>query len=558
MSFRIGTKCLILTMIAGFLTACNQWEEHVAINDPMLGKSVMDLLREHPDYSKFVRALEVTGYDSLLSTAQAFTVFAPVDTAWAKAGIDPTVPSIDSITLIQLTGYIKNHIAFQSYPLTKGVFTTDKIRMLNGKLLVTSGNKIDSIELSESNLLTGNGVIHSVASLLVPKMNIWEYINQDIFEDSEQVQFLKAQESRVADLDNSWIVRLDSEGRPIYDTIWVMSNPWLDKYGLNDEDSTYTFLLISSASFQKLQEKYAPYFTIQKYQANGDGVLELVTNNEATAEQVKAEIVSDMILLPVKVTSGVAVYSTGGVKVQIPVDPDATYEASNGIVYEMFDVDVKMYQNKIPEIIVEGEAYAYSNVASTIISKRMKNWASSGYDIVLSGRDPISGLFALSSQSTTFYTNVINSYLAYNPVLNSVPYRVYWKSYDDLTGHVSVSMPYAQKLFFSNPQANSLSWSSSGEISNNFLDTVIFVGRDTAGIQKETKLWMWSTTGTTLKVAKNRLTELVDYEVDQLPCTGYGAASLRVSNCAFSATGAYGGSIFLDYIRLVPVVNPSE
>jgi hypothetical protein len=551
MRYRIRTKYLFWGMMLGALVACNPWDDQVAINDPSLDEGVLDVLKTHEELSTFVHLLEVTGYDTVLIKSQAYTVFAPTNAAWQDAEVDTT-----NMTLMR--SYVKNHIAFQSNPLTSNAFSTEKIQMLNGKYLHTSGQTIDNVPISEANILFGNGVIHTINSVLKPKMNIWEYLSQDIYSDYPQPKFLKAKTDSTMDMEWSYQLYLDADGSPVYDTVWVQTNEWLSKYGLNDEDSTYAFLLLDHTAFAKLKAKYTPYFTVQKEVYNIDMLdMEMVTDDAATLEQVTGEIVGDMILAPVTLVGGDVALSVGGIKVIIPSGAiDVTYDASNGTIYELSDVDVKLYNNKIKEIIVEGEDYTSSNVVSTIISKRMKSWASSGYDIVLSGRDA-NNYYALSSQSTTFYTNVVNSYLEYKPTLNSVSYKVYWMSYDDLSDHVTNNVNVPQKLFFSQPNATALAWESGG-IYNNFQDTLVFVGQNTAGLFAETPLNMWSTTGTIYRVAKTQLTEQIDFAVDQLPCTSYGESMLWVTNCAFTNSGTLGGSLFLDYIRLVPVMDTDE
>jgi uncharacterized surface protein with fasciclin (FAS1) repeats len=550
-------KCIAVAIFAVSFSACDPWEEHDALNDTSLDASVMEILKKQPDLTTFVSILEKTGYDTILVRSQAYTVFAPSNEAWNE---------VDTSNIQLMRSYIKNHITFQSITEVDGVFNTGRIRMLNGKLLSLSGNAIEGKTVKQANLLSGHGVIHIISSLLEPKMNIWEFINQPEYADYSQVKFFNSGKDSIIDLANSYLLYLDDRGRPVYDTAWIETNEWLSRYPINNEDSTYSFLLIDVNTFNSLKEKYKPYFSVFTtiYDTESSSMVSTLLP-DSTDKHVVEEISRDMILKPVTITGEQVVMSVDGVKVNIPANAiDLAYKASNGMVYVLSDVKVKMYQNKVKEIIVEGENYSYSNVASTIISKRYKDWASGNFDVVLSGRNSAvvngrdTSFFGLSSQSTAFYTNVLNSYLAYTPTLNSVPYKVYWRSYDDLTNHVSNAVNVPQKLFFSNPGAPVLTWSSGGVINNNFLDTVVFVGQNTAGNFAETQLEMWSTTGTTTRIAKERLTTLIDYEVQQLPCYSFGKATLWVSNNVFSTSTTTGGSLFLDYIRLVPVVKPDE
>lgn len=550
------TKCLTIGLLASIFVACNPWDEHVKVNDPNLDASVIDVLKQQADLSTFVQVLERTGYDTVLINAQSYTIFAPTNAAWT--GID-----LENIGLLR--GYVKNCVAFQSYPIVADAFSVNKIKMLNGKYLPTSGSLIDGVALGEHNILAANGVIHKTATLLVPKMNIWEYINQEQFKDYEQVKFLKERTDSVMDMEKSYQLGLDRNGRPIYDTAWVQTNEWLSRYGINNEDSTYSFILLDETSFGKLKTKYTPYFTINRttydpvalaYMSELDPV--------ATALQVTGQITKDMILLPVHIVNGDTAVSVDGIKIIIPDGSiDVEYTASNGKVYEMGNVDVKMYNNKVKELRIEAENYEGYTMAGTTISKRMFSWASGGYDVVVSGRNVVgaNNYYAFSSTTPTYCTNANNAALIYHPTLNSIPYKVYWKSYDNLTSHVAANLQIPMKLFFSNPGAPSLSYSST-VVNYNFSDTIVFVGQNVAGNNAETQLSMWTTITTpaatkNLRVASAPLLQHSEFIPDRLPCTSYGMSSIWVSNSALVA-GTNGGSIFLDYIRLVPVIDPGQ
>jgi hypothetical protein len=543
-------------LLASLLVACNPWDEHVKVNDPNLDASVIDVLKQQADLSTFVQVLEKTGYDTVLINAQSYTVFAPTNAAWT--GID-----LDNIGLLR--GYVKNCVAFQSYPIVADAFSVSKIKMLNGKYLPTSGSLIDGIALGEHNLLAANGVIHKTASLLVPKMNIWEYLNQDQFKDYAQVKFLKERTDSVMDMELSYQLGLDRNGRPIYDTAWVQTNAWLSRYGINNEDSTYSFLLLDETSFGKLKTKYTPYFTINRTTYDPVALAYLSDLDPvATNLEVTGQITKDMILLPVHIANGDTAVSVDGIKIIIPDGSiDVDYTASNGKVYEMGNVDVKMYNNKVKELLIEAENYEGYTMPNTTISKRMFSWASGGYDIVVSGRNVVgaTSYYAFSNTAPTYCTSANNAALIYHPTLNSIPYKVYWKSYDNFASHIAANLQVPMKLFFSNPGAPSLSYTSTA-VNYNFSDTIVFVGQNLAGNNAETQLNMWTTITTpaatkNLRVASAPLLHHSEFIPDRLPCTSYGTSSIWVSNSAL-VSGTNGGSIFLDYIRLVPVIDPGQ
>lgn len=555
------SRIILFAAFAALLVSCDPWEDNTKINDKSLDTAVWEELSSRSELSEFCNILRITGYDSVLLRARTFTVFAPTNTAWETSGIDLT----DTLLLRK---YVKNTIAYQLYPVTGNSFSVSSIKMINNKNLPVSGNTVENIAVIEdnSNIMTKNGVIHEIPSVLPYRDNIWEYIKSN-YSNTLQYKIMNAARDSIMDIDNSQRLYIREDGKVIYDTAWIYTNYWLDNYTVNNEDSAFTVLLLADdATFSTLKSEYEPYYTVKVRYSTEDGFSADSIDVAATDSCSSAEVVRDMICVPVSgdlSVSGDTILSYDRIKVSVPSGGiNKAYQASNGKVYILDGVSVKMYQNKIHDIILEGEDYVSTNVKSTVISKRYKTWASQLYDIVLSSRVKYDGknYYALSTQSTTYYSDLVNSYLAFLPKLNSVNYKVYWKSYDDIREHVDVSLPAPQKLFYSYPNNTALSYKD-GVVSHNFSDSIVFIGLDTAGVEKETQLSMYSVPSSNrehmVSSSDNKLVTHVDYIVDQLPCDSYGDASLWVSNNAF-ATGNYGGSIFLDYIKLVPVIDKNK
>ena len=129
------------------------------------GTNVHDTLVELLTKADLVTTLQGTG---------PFTVFAPTDTAFANAGIDPanfnTQPEIDALTDILLYHVISGEVP--SSAVTDGMLAT----MVNGdkiKLEVSNGVvTLDGATVTGADVQASNGIIHVIDSVLTPPVDI--------------------------------------------------------------------------------------------------------------------------------------------------------------------------------------------------------------------------------------------------------------------------------------------------------------------------------------------------------------------------------------------------
>ena len=97
-----GIICLILG-IGGSIVSCNDdWDEHYSRNGSIPEVSLMDMILNDSQLTKFSQILMKTGADSLLTSTQTYTVWAPVDEALSSVDMD------DEAALQRM---VKNHIA---------------------------------------------------------------------------------------------------------------------------------------------------------------------------------------------------------------------------------------------------------------------------------------------------------------------------------------------------------------------------------------------------------------------------------------------------------------
>ena len=525
------------------MAACNPWAEQEKSIDPTMEQPIMEVMKSMPELSRFVSLLEATHYDEVLQRAQSYTVFAPENEAWPSTAFDTVA-------------YIKNHIAWQTFSMNDGAFDVDHIQMINGKNVPVSGDAIGLEKVKVNSTITPaqNGLVYTIGSLVEPRLNIWEYV-ADLYEDYMPVTVIKENEQKVMDMNLSYQLYLDEMGRPVYDTAWNYVNEWLDTYSLDNEDSSYTFVYVPETVISRLRVAYRPYFTVKVMDEMG---IDLEEDEEATDQLVDQEIAKDMILACQEGAEGDFLLSKNGVKVKFGA-VTSVYRASNGYVYELKDVDIKMYENKVKTLYLEAENY-YSITSSHGVSdasQRVKSWARGGYDLMLAGLDYFTNTSSSDNDSKNHYTTLVNSSLEYRPVLNSVPYQVYMMAYDDTKGTIASgdTLTLSYKLLASMPGKPQLVVKSTGAFDKNFDDTLVFVAQNNARNHAEQLFMLWSTDNTTSLYADEQIETHPDYQIDQLPCSSYGEACLRLATCAFDKTIQ---TIYLDYLKLVPVVDPDK
>jgi uncharacterized surface protein with fasciclin (FAS1) repeats len=166
---------IFLTLFMGlFIAGCNdKWEDHYKIQDPVLGENLLVQIKKNPDLSKFAEYLTKTGYDKVVASSKMFTVWAPTNVALAnldQATVDDTA---------KLKQVIANHISNQSY-LTRSANPVLTIRTLNGKNILFTKTTFEEANITKADQYTGNGVLHIVDMVIVPKLNAWEYLNNAI------------------------------------------------------------------------------------------------------------------------------------------------------------------------------------------------------------------------------------------------------------------------------------------------------------------------------------------------------------------------------------------
>lgn len=248
----VPLSALIGLMLAAACTT--EWDDHYDEGSFNLSdKTVTEYIKEQPELSIFYHMLEITGYDSILNASQSYTVWAPKNDA--LIGLD-----LSDTELLQRT--VKNHIA-RSRITTSGI-DNSSIRMLNNKYVnfvsYQSGYTFGENMVSKPNQPAKNGLIHVIDGYAPYEYNLWEYLGIEQGIDSLR-EYIYGQSKKVFDPENSTEIGADENGQVIYDSVFVISNPVLEKLGSIDiEDSLYTALMPDNNAWSEAYSRIKNYY----------------------------------------------------------------------------------------------------------------------------------------------------------------------------------------------------------------------------------------------------------------------------------------------------------
>lgn len=248
----IPLSALIVVLLASACT--KEWNEHYdAGSFDLPDKTVTEYIKGQPDLSTFSNMLEITGYDSILNSSQSYTVWAPNNEA--LIGLDITDTEL-------VKKIVQNHIT-RSRITTSGI-DNSFIRMLNSKYVSFSKDQSGYIfgenNVTETNQPAKNGLIHVIDGYAPYVYNIWEYLGKTDGIDSLR-DYIYGQSKKVFDAANSTEIGANENGQVIYDSVFVIWNPVLDRLGSIDvEDSVYTAIMPDNNAWNEAYSRIESYY----------------------------------------------------------------------------------------------------------------------------------------------------------------------------------------------------------------------------------------------------------------------------------------------------------
>lgn len=375
------------------------WDDHTEAGDANLQENLSERLMANSETSSFGQLLAQTGYDSILKASKTYTVWAPTNEAMEQ--VDEEILSDAEKSRL----FIKNHIALSTYSSVSDVDTVTVHMLSNKYLQFLEGNRIAGAQVIEADHYASNGIFHTIDKALEPRLNIWEYLqeNEDDYTVSEYLSSLD--EFHIYHRADS-IAQANPEAHNIYAD--SLTNSYLyNVYNLNNEKNKYTFFLMEDEGFAQETEKLEPY--LNKGEA------------DSTRAFARYFALRDMAFHGIYSRENLPDTLTSQFGVKVPIDKDKILEEiplSNGIIYRMSSVDVPLEKRLVTTRIEGEEPIGFSQNDKeeyTFYREKSDPQGNIVYDILVRNH---------GQPKFTIYYRAKNMY--------STTYKVYWRAVNDI------------------------------------------------------------------------------------------------------------------------------
>jgi uncharacterized surface protein with fasciclin (FAS1) repeats len=414
---------ILLMMIAAVFTSCkNQWDKHDLVTDPALNTTLLGQINQNANLTRFSQYLAKTGYDKVISNSKAYTVWAPTNAAFAAADQTALTAIVNDTT--KLKQFVANCIAFQSFTTTQAQPSL-RVKTLSGKSITFTPTQFEEAKIVTANQYTSNGILHTVDQAIFPKLNIWDFATDTLNVRSFgllQKAYLLSTKYSYQDTTQAVIIGVDPlTGKPIPKpgTGIITKYSFKDRtQDLSSEDKQYTYFEITDAAYTAETNKVLKYFG--------------TTSADSSAKLAAFNVMKDLAIPGVYTLANLpdTIVSPFGVKV--PINKNAitqTYNASNGIVYVINNVNFRV-QDKITPIIIQGESPAgfttTTNRQNIYYRTKLDNNGVLFNDIYITG-----------NSINTIIAKYWASYQVFNA--NTVTYRVSIRAINDGGGSTSTA-----------------------------------------------------------------------------------------------------------------------
>ena len=345
----IKNKLSILLFCLGIsvLVGCrDEFSDHYDRSADLPATTLYGLLKQNSNLSTFARLVEKAGYDTLLSSTQTFTVFAPVNDG--LAGINP-----DAFDVTRARTFVNNQIA--RFNNSTSVPAANGVRMKNYKLYSFSSGKdaFGGATLVDKNIMAKNGLLHTLNGPITYRNNVHEYITSS--DNTTKLEaFIKTFDETRFDESLSIPIDINQNGSVVYDSVKTTFNRLLDKNlgSIANEDSIYTMVIPTDNAWDEAYTKYSAYFktynanaavadSIRKVQASQAILNDLIYRGRIDDSNLPDSIVS---------TSGSVVHNPASL-----LSGTNKQDASNGLTYFTDHLNYNGLETWNKKIVIECE-----------------------------------------------------------------------------------------------------------------------------------------------------------------------------------------------------------
>ncbi|MBB1284103.1 fasciclin domain-containing protein [Flavisolibacter sp. BT320] len=421
----IGKKFFMGLSLTGLLFAgCKKWDDHNAVTDAALAKTLAQQISETANLSTFSGLLAKSGYDKVLASSKTFTVYAPTNAALQN--LDPALVNDPA----RLRAFVENHIATQRY-FTTDTDTTRRIPMLSGKYQSILNKTISDAAIVQADTYVANGVLQTVDKALPVLSSTWETLAASTEIPAAQKAYMLSLFRNVFDATNAVQIGVDpATGAPVYQTGTdsIQTNLfWRNVYDLRNEKEEYTLFVLTDAAWNSELDKYRPF-------------TQTITGNaDSTTALASWAVAKDLAIRGMHKSAGATDTLLSRYNVKVPLENASivkTIKTSNGVIYVMNKVDVQP-RHKIQPIIIQAENYR-----TTSIDRRGNTFFRDRFN-------PLTGTNFRDVNVFNHGTALFNMNYRVSNVFGGVKYKAYWVALNDFQ-----TTAFSQKLAVGTPTAN--------------------------------------------------------------------------------------------------------
>lgn len=282
-------------------TSCTDYIDYNTVPeaiDPAADKTLWENISANDNLSDFASVLQRVGYDKVLNTPGAYTVWAPINGSF-------DMDSLNQVSDAKVEKeFLRNVIA--SYTHRENDLNDTIVYMLNGKLLKFSNKNTPALSFDGQSILPNsinpavfnypsvNGLLYNVAVPAAFRYNGYEYISEAADIANSMATYVKKYETII--LDEASSIKGDIiDGVQHYDdSVVIVTNTLIEenlRSQINNEDSTYTVLIPTDEAWEEAYKrissyyKYIPKIAYQDLQSTAVG-----TNKGTTGTIMKADL----------------------------------------------------------------------------------------------------------------------------------------------------------------------------------------------------------------------------------------------------------------------------
>lgn len=242
-------------------TSCSDFDDYNEVPsdvNPAGNMTLWENISENPQLSDFASLVKKAGYDNELNTPRSLTVWAPVNGSFNLSDYDNDSVSKDNL----LRQFVKGHIAEYVHAATGKV--DERVHMLNKKSFTFSGEgsyTFANMAVTNANVPSNNGLMHIMNGAAKFYPNLYEYLRVGENMDSLRNHFLHYEDS-VLDKNASVKGPMVNGVQQYIDSVMVVTNPLIRQLNaqLENEDSSYTFILPTDSAFLAAYNRIRPYY----------------------------------------------------------------------------------------------------------------------------------------------------------------------------------------------------------------------------------------------------------------------------------------------------------